>query len=687
MKQLLLIFIFCCLWLNNFGQIQPNFRASVVEGVAPLTVFFDASQTTHDDDNVNIIHDLNYQWNFGDVYSGIWDFKPSSRNTPTGVLTTHVFDSSGTFIIELEVSDFKGNSAIETIVIRVISPEQYYESSTVCFSTNNDFEGCPENAQKVTFGDGDFSVAQAFVGDNRRLLFRNGDTILVNKPLYIKWAKNLTIGAFGAFRKKDEKGICQNQPVFINKKANQVIHISSPDGTQQASNIIITDLNIINQNIDSNTTAIYCQDHTNRNLLYRLTIDGFTNAVFYDFNNLMNKYHKQELFNEITLANCTITNAIGKGNLVTLSGKRSSILGCTLENAKQGQSVLNLPWMQQGVIMHNQLLYPAKKHFCLKLESPLSDTIHQRSATRQVLILDNHFEAYSGSEKIVEILPAHQKSKMLHDIIFEGNYLNTGADNSVEHGLMIGGENITIRNNIINGSGANKKRYTGITISDVSLSDKSKNIKAYNNTIYRQDWVKMAVGVRVDEAVENVEVTNNLIYSPLAANYKLTEDLGGNAFSNNNAFPKKHPFISKQPSQPLDFQLDTIKLRISQNQSLYCSHKDFYGQNRKAYKICDIGAFEFTPFPITEVTFDGLSISSIHNYPNPQRNYLSIDLSKITGEYNVEIFNLQNNLVHSDYELTNRFYVWQIDPYENGIYWVKIASKNATFLTKVVVKR
>ena len=687
MKRLLLIFIFCGLWLINFGQIRPNLRASVVEGVAPLTVFFDASQTTHEDNSINIFHDLNYQWNFGDVYSGIWDFKPSSRNTPTGILTTHIFDSVGTFIVELEVSDFKGNTAIETIVIRVIAPERFYESSTVCFSTTGNFQGCPENAQKVAFEDGDLSVAQAFVGDNRQLLFQNGDTILVNEPLTIKWAKNLSIGAFGECWESDGKGICKNPPVFINKKANQVIHISSPDGTQQASNIIINNLKFINQNLDSNTTAIFCQDYTNRNLLYRLTIDGFTNAIHYDFNNLINKYHKQELFDEITIANCKISNGVGEGNLVTLSGKRSAILGCTLENAQQSQSVLRLPWLQESVVMHNQLLYPAEKYLCLKLESPLSDTLQERSETRQVLISDNHFETYQGSEKIVEITPAHQKSKMLHDIIFEGNYLNTGTDNSVQHGLLIAGENITIRNNIINGSGGNKSCYTGITISDVSLSDKTKNIKAYNNTIYRQDWGKMVVGVRVDKSTENIEITNNLIYSPLAASYKLTQDLGGNAFADNNAFPTKNPFINKKPTQPLDFQLDTNKLTVSHNQSLYCSRKDFYGQNRKTPKICDVGAFEFTRFPITKVSFDGLSISSIHNYPNPQRNYLSIDLSKITGEYNVEIFNLQNNLVHSDYELTNRFYVWQIDAYENGIYWMKIASKSATFLTKVVVQR
>lgn len=687
MKQLLLIFIFCCLWLMNFGQIQPHFRASVVEGVAPLTVFFDGSQTKHEDKTINVFHDLNYQWNFGDVYSGVWGFKPCSRNTPTGVLTTHIFDSSGTFIIELEVSDSKENSAIETLVIRVIAPERFYESSTVCFSTNNDFEGCPANAQKVIFEDKDLSVAQAFVGDHRQLLFRNGDTIFVNEPLAIKWAKDLSIGAFGECWEQNEKGICKNPPIFMNKKAKQVIHISSPDGTQQASNIIIKDLKFINQNTDSSTTAIFCQDYSSRNLLYRLTIEGFTNPILYDFNNLMNEYHKQELFDEITIANCNITNGVGEGSLVTLSGKRSAVLGCTLANAQQAQSVLNLPWMQQGIIMHNQFLYPAKKYACLKLESPFSDTTRQRRATHQVLILDNHFETYQGSEKIVEIFPLHQQSKMLQDIIFEGNYVNTGTDTSVEHGLMIGGKNITIRNNIINGSGANENRYTGITISDVSLSDKSKNIKAYNNTIYRQDWGKMVVGVQVDKSTENIEVTNNLIYSPLAASYKLTEDLGGNAFADNNAFPKNNPFINKKPTQPLDFQLDTTKTMLSHNQSLYCSHRDFYGQNRKLAKNCNVGAFEFTRFPITKVSFDGLSISSIHNYPNPQRNYLSIDLSKITGEYNVEIFNLQNNLIYSDYSLTNRFYVWQVDAYESGIYWVKIASKSATFLTKVVVQR
>lgn len=74
MRRLLLIFFFCSLWLINFGQIQPRLKVSTIEGVAPLTVFFDATSTTYDNQTINPLHDLNYQWNFGDIYSGIWNY-------------------------------------------------------------------------------------------------------------------------------------------------------------------------------------------------------------------------------------------------------------------------------------------------------------------------------------------------------------------------------------------------------------------------------------------------------------------------------------------------------------------------------------------------------------------------------------------------------------------------------------
>ena len=70
-------------------------------GDPPLTVIFDASGST---DNRGI---ASYSWDFGDGSTG------------TGVVITHTFESAGTFIVILTVTDFFGNKDIDTKVITV----------------------------------------------------------------------------------------------------------------------------------------------------------------------------------------------------------------------------------------------------------------------------------------------------------------------------------------------------------------------------------------------------------------------------------------------------------------------------------------------------------------------------------------------------------------------------------------
>ena len=351
MKQLITI-TFLLLSLTGFSQITPVIRTSTVEGVAPLAVFFDASETLHENKAINPFHDLHFQWNFGDLYSGVWDYKPASRNTSTGALTTHIFDRSGTFIIELEVSDLLGNRAIETIVIRVLNADKFYESTSVCFSTNNEFEGCPENAQKVIFEDGDISVANAFISDNRRLLFKRNDTIKVRKSLEIKNANNLTITSFGKIDSLNRKGISNNAPIFQLEKGNTVFEISNTDGTQQISSLIIQDLKIINTTNNSISNAIYCENYTQQNLFYQLEIDGFTSGINYNYENLVDSFYQQELFEKITVANCIIKNSAGQNHLINLNGKQISIVGNILENAQNSQSILYTTLLQKAIIYH-----------------------------------------------------------------------------------------------------------------------------------------------------------------------------------------------------------------------------------------------------------------------------------------------------------------------------------------------
>ena len=669
------------------GQINAKFLASTVEGVAPLAVFFDATKTTHTDQYVDIFHDLNYKWNFGDLNSGVWSFKPSSQNTATGPLTAHVFDSIGVFIVELEVSDHLGNADISTIVVRVNAPDKYYDSGkTICFSTTDNFDGCPEYAQKVKISGNDLKEVEAFVGNDHRLLFKRGDTITTTQTLNIKWVNNLTIGAFGEGTIINENGIYDNAPVFIANHGQEVFTISSPDGTRQAKNITIMDVHLIGVEA-ADRGGIYCGDYTQHNLLYRIHLSGYENAIWYDYKNIRDSIHKQELFDHLTLAKCWIERGEGATSLLNISGQRVAILGNDMEYANEVGHVLEMPWVQKGVLLHNRMMYPAKQKSCFKLGSPASDTILERTATREVLIADNHFESYSGSKQIVSIIPSSKKSEMLHDIIFERNFVNTGNDDNVLHGMVVAGKNITLRNNIFNGTGASSKQYTGITILDVALSNPTQDVKAYNNTIYKYDKVKMAVGVKIDNDVKGVKIANNLVYSPLAEDLKITEDYGERTLASNNIFPIVHPFIAQSPNRPLDFQLDSVSQSLDKGLPINCVYTDFYGQKRPYNKMYNIGAFEYTETPITISDFSGLSASSLHEYPHPARHYMTFDLSKITGIYSIEIFDTSENLIYSEHNLENPFYIWRIDDYENGIYWIKIASKSATFLTKALVDR
>ena len=71
-------------------------------GNPPLSIVFDASGSTDVESGI-----ASYSWDFGDGSTG------------TGVVITHTFVSSGTFIVILTVTDFYGNEDIDTKVITV----------------------------------------------------------------------------------------------------------------------------------------------------------------------------------------------------------------------------------------------------------------------------------------------------------------------------------------------------------------------------------------------------------------------------------------------------------------------------------------------------------------------------------------------------------------------------------------
>jgi hypothetical protein len=93
---------------------------SRVTGVAPLSVFFDASGTKAKYTTLPF-HELEYQWEFGDKTGAVLNLSPpltgtstwntgsrasvSNRDLATGPVTAHVFETPGTYFVTLNVTD------------------------------------------------------------------------------------------------------------------------------------------------------------------------------------------------------------------------------------------------------------------------------------------------------------------------------------------------------------------------------------------------------------------------------------------------------------------------------------------------------------------------------------------------------------------------------------------------------
>lgn len=94
-----------CIALNSPPVAQ--FARTPSSGEAPLAVFFDAAESTDSDGSI-----VSYAWNFGDDGTG------------SGVTTTHVYTTAGTFEATLTVTDDRGSEVSLTRAVTVVDPAE-----------------------------------------------------------------------------------------------------------------------------------------------------------------------------------------------------------------------------------------------------------------------------------------------------------------------------------------------------------------------------------------------------------------------------------------------------------------------------------------------------------------------------------------------------------------------------------
>lgn len=127
----------------------PAISISRTSGVAPLAVFFDATNVTAPG-VARPFHELEYRWNFADPASGNWTTgsRGASRAEATGPIAAHVFETASAtpYDVRLTVTDGT-NIWCGLYSITVTDPEAEWATATLCVTTpGGSFAGCPHAA-------------------------------------------------------------------------------------------------------------------------------------------------------------------------------------------------------------------------------------------------------------------------------------------------------------------------------------------------------------------------------------------------------------------------------------------------------------------------------------------------------------------------------------------------------------
>lgn len=525
----LLLFSFNHCWSAGKGnQIKTNNYnawtergASRTSGVAPLSVHFTAGSpgtTTAARD----FHNLDYTWDFGDPGSGRWGTSGKPRNLAKGPVTTHVFEAPGRYTVKLTVK--KGTTAVDskTFNIEVDDPDSVYSGiKTTCVSdkANNDFTGCPANARKVATDNlGDIT---RHVKAGTRILFRRGSSWTTAGISFPPNAGPVTIGAYGSGKGRDASGIYTNAPLITVKGGS----FCKLDNIQDWR---ITNLRLVNN--ERTGGPFGGAFNMQRVLFQRLRIEGFSVGIGWshwnDDRNLMT-------IDQMVISDCDLKNA--ENNVIYAGGERIALLGNTIQNAMTSH-VVRIWQAYLGVISNNIIsgssIEDKTGRHALKLHGPgyssfdnareygppAVGTALLEHRTEFAVVSDNVF----GSSGPWPVMMAPQDGftdSLLSDIIFERNRIITNygkkSPRDVSVALHIAARNVTVRNNIFNGTGSGSD-YTAIEILNEGRQPAPQGVEIYNNTIYRSDNTagNGRYGIIIRKTARQTIVKNNLIVFP-----------------------------------------------------------------------------------------------------------------------------------------------------------------------------
>lgn len=589
------------------ASVEAAPSASRTTGVAPLSVHFNADVAASNSE-ARPFHDYEYSWNFGDSASGTWGTDGKSKNTDKGPVSSHVYESPGTYTATLIIRNLSGVVDTASFTITVTNPDTVFSgTNTTCISTNTDFTGCPSGATQLTTND--LSSLPTLTTSGKRVLLRRGSTWTSSNTLYSDAPTNATtvhIGAYGTCQSPDSQGICSNAPQITitgsgSLSTTWILLYKSYDWR-------ITDISFIG---DKNTTGSILSGGMDirRLLVLRVKTRGFYNPIGWAH------WRPDETY-EIT-ENSVVSNDVRDvGEYVFYGGSNKLTLTGNEFHNSDTTHIARVWWSHLGVISHNKFsgssLTNTNGRQALKFHGPKWGTevgvagpgmeYSLPYSSMFTVVSDNLFGG-SGPWP-VSIGPQNDASdERLSDIIFERNRFVSDygqlSPMNVSVAAHFAGRYFTIRNNLIDISYQNLTvgDCTGLEVFNSPSAPSPLGYRIYNNTIYSDEALRNgATGIAVNAGSQDIEIKNNLISFLSGIERKsMIVDSSGVAVASNNLMATSQLFTDATawPAINRNFSLITVASAAIDQGASVLVYDDIVDKARTG--TFDIGVYEYTP--------------------------------------------------------------------------------------------
>ena len=573
------------------ASINPQLAPSRTSGVAPLSVFFDASASTSTTTG-RPFHDLDYAWSFGDPGSGNWSTTQLSKNTGKGPLIVHIFEKPGTYTVTLTVKNGSESATLQaTITVSdpnvVFSGKTYYVSATGV-DTNNGLS--PSTSVKT------FAKAMSYANSSARILFRRGDSFSASAGKTLSAAGPGIIGAYFNSDGSDDQSMAK--PIISQSATTSVFYFtaSGPDWRVMDLDLRGPATSSLEASISGGGTS-----PQTRSLVLRVKAIGFAAGFLTGWNSANH--------DENFIVDCTFSgigsSAYSGGCGIYFGGMRSAILGTTIIGlAPTGQHIVRVWHGIKVVIAHNILMDPMSTKCSLKFHNEISVS---PPPSEFILVSDNQFR---GSAESVNFGPQNESViELVREVIVERNIFRAMAES--DRFLLFYGPNMTARNNIFIGNGSSIYEESVILVGTHGVSPSANNAAVYNNTFYKADNGSEAVMVLVESSVSNAVVRNNLaVVTPSYSGYQkqvIINNSGSTVASNNILRLNSADLVNPNGE---NFNLASTSTLRDAGFSLPVVLDDFGGSPRPQGSSWDVGAFEFQSGQPLDTTAPTVSITA-----------------------------------------------------------------------------